>query len=186
MTFEDPTQLIRCIKSDCQRARAGGSPFCAEHLREQEAKSAGIVEPDVEARVARVKTEDDEHPGMVKVYDRETGEPSWVPAETVVKSGAPGIHRAFAAVGMPSAEEMDTILMDPDINGGYRETDQIPDSAKEILLAPDPTELEPHWDGRQWILRPKKQSVDLEYVRNLVKELVLALEIDICNIHNHG
>lgn len=79
--FEDPSALARCIKSDCDAYRAGNTPFCAQHLREQEIKSPGIVEPDVEARVARVRTEDDDHPGMVKVYDKETGEPSWVPAE---------------------------------------------------------------------------------------------------------
>jgi hypothetical protein len=46
--FEDPTSLARCIKSDCQAYRAGGTPFCAEHLREQEKASAGISEPEVE------------------------------------------------------------------------------------------------------------------------------------------
>ena len=50
--FEDPTQLARCIKSDCQGYRAGNTPLCATHLREQE-KAAGassIVEPELEAR----------------------------------------------------------------------------------------------------------------------------------------
>lgn len=81
MTLEDPTQLARCIHSDCDHYRAGASPFCARHLREQEvqAGATSIVEPELEARVANVRTEDDDRPGMVKVYDRETGAESWVP-----------------------------------------------------------------------------------------------------------
>lgn len=79
--FENPRDLFKCSQSDCERDRAGNTPLCSFHLREQEVKSVGISEPELEASLVNVKTEDDDHPGMVKVYDRETGEPSWVPAE---------------------------------------------------------------------------------------------------------
>lgn len=123
MTFEDPTMLARCIKSDCSRAQAGGSPFCAEHLREQETKSAGYVEPDVEAR-------------------------------------------ARAAGDAAMREERGTqVLMDPDING-----------TSVLAAPPDPTELEPHWDGKQWVLR-EKRSVDIEHAKRLVRQLMIVLDI---------
>jgi hypothetical protein len=158
--FEDPTQLARCIKSDCQGYRAGGTPLCAAHLHEQE-KAAGataIIEPEVEARVAKVRTEDDDHPGMVKVYDKDTGKPSWVPAAQEKYVGP-----------------------DPDTNGlykGYREEDPIPEGAAAILRgAPDPTELEPRWDGTRWVLEPKRMVPDLKAVRSLVRELMHELNI---------
>lgn len=80
--FEDPTELARCARSDCNRYRLGNdTPLCAQHLREQEATSAGYTEPDLEARLTHIRTEDDDHPGHIKIYDRETGEPSWIPAD---------------------------------------------------------------------------------------------------------
>lgn len=80
MTFEDPTQLFKCTRVDCPHDRAGGTPFCARHLREQEMSSPGYCEPELEARLAMtVRTEDDDHPGEKKIYDRHTGEASWVP-----------------------------------------------------------------------------------------------------------
>ena len=80
MTFEDPSQFQRCIQSDCEGYRVSNSPFCARHLADQVKNSAtGYVEPELEAKVAKIRTEDDEHPGMIKVYDKETGAPSWVP-----------------------------------------------------------------------------------------------------------
>lgn len=121
MTFEDPTALARCIKSDCQRIRAGGTPFCAEHLREQEVKSTGIVEPDVEAK-ARAAGE-----AAMQLY----------------------------------------VGPDPDTNGVMTEDEKqaVITMGKSTTLRahgmterPDPTELEPHWDGTQWVLREKQQN----------------------------
>src|SRR5216117_3966478 len=50
-SFEDPTSLARCIKSDCEAYRVGSTPLCARHLREQEvsAGATSIIEPEVEA-----------------------------------------------------------------------------------------------------------------------------------------
>jgi hypothetical protein len=131
LSFEDPTALARCIKSDCQAYRAGNMPLCAQHLREQEvsAGATSIVEPDVEARMAKVRTEDDDHPGMVKIYDQETGKASWVAMGDVY------------------------VGPDPDVNGGY--VDTVYPSGAIGTTIPDPTDLEPHWDGEKWILRAK-------------------------------
>lgn len=49
--FEDITQLMRCIRSDCDRSQAGGTQFCAQHLGEQmQASATGYVEPELEAK----------------------------------------------------------------------------------------------------------------------------------------
>lgn len=143
MTFEDPTQLARCIKSDCTNYRAGQTPLCAQHLRDQEvsAGATSISEPELEAKVAKVRTEDDEHPGQVKVYDRDTGKASWVAKEIYVGP-------------------------DPDTNGIV-----LPGPPMLTETPPDPTELEPHWDGSQWVLREKRQAIDVEVVRSLVRRL---------------
>lgn len=93
--FEDPTELARCARSDCNRYRVSKNvPLCAQHAREQEMSSAGYTEPDLEAKLVNVRTEDDDHPGMVKVYDKETGEPSWVPAEANDPRLAQPVQRA--------------------------------------------------------------------------------------------
>lgn len=76
--FEDPRELARCIRSDCGRYRLNKDiPFCAFHLREQEVGSPGIIEPDLEAKVARIRSEDDEHPGQKKVW-HDDGTAEWV------------------------------------------------------------------------------------------------------------
>lgn len=83
--FEDPTELSRCALSDCHRYRLNkDTPLCAQHVREQEVKSAGFVEPDLEARLAQIRTEDDDHPGQKKVWLDEThfewvDDPDWKP-----------------------------------------------------------------------------------------------------------
>lgn len=78
MSFEDPTLLFKCSQADCTHDRAGGTPLCARHLREQEQSSAGYCEPELEARVARIRTEDDEHPHEKKIYN-DDGTSEWVP-----------------------------------------------------------------------------------------------------------
>lgn len=106
LSFEDPTSLARCIKSDCQNYRAGNTPLCAQHLREQEvsAGASSIVEPEVEARA------------------RAAGD---------------------AAMGETYVGH------DPDVNG------------TPVLSIPDPTDLEPHWDGEKWILQAKHAPASL-------------------------
>ena len=125
MTFEDPTQLARCIKSDCNAYRAGNGPLCAQHLREQEvaAGASSIVEPDVEERA-----------------------------------------RAAGEAAM-AQEKRTTVLMDPDLNG-----------AAVLSVPPNPVDLEPHWDGTQWVLR-EKRSIDIEHVKALVRQLMIVLDI---------
>lgn len=176
--FEDPRQLFKCAQSDCDDDRAGGTPLCARHLRAQEvaAGATSISEPELEAKVAMVRTEDDDHPGEKKVYDPKTGEPSWVADPNyVVKSGADGIHRAFASVGMPPPEKL-YVGPDPDVNGAPAPLRNDPWDRPQ---RPDPAELEPHWDGSQWVLRPKERTVDLVRVRALVEALVTELGLDV-------
>lgn len=113
MTFEDPTQLFKCTRVDCSHDRAGGSPFCARHLREQETASPGYCEPELEARLAAtVRTEDDDHPGEKKVYDRDTGEASWVP-DPGWKPPAPRLY---------AGPDPDLIDMDAQTFGGQVQT----------------------------------------------------------------
>lgn len=47
-------------------------------------------------------------------------------------------------------------------------------------LPPDPTAMEPHWDGTQWVLRPKKKEYPrtLENIRSLVRELMAEVGIE--------
>lgn len=94
--FEDPRQLFKCSVADCDHDRAGNTPLCARHLRQQEvdAGRTSISEPALEARLATIRTEDDDHPGKIKIYDKETGEASWVPDPDA----------AIHPVGMPPAE----------------------------------------------------------------------------------
>lgn len=113
MTFEDPTQLFKCTRVDCPHDRAGGTPFCARHLREQEMSSPGYCEPELEARLtATVRTEDDDHPGEKKIYDRDTGEASWVPDE----GWKPPPPRFLVG------PDPDTIDMDAKVFGGQVQT----------------------------------------------------------------
>lgn len=112
--FEDPTELSRCSRSDCNRYRLSKDvSLCAQHLRDQERSSAGYTEPDLEARLATIRTEDDDHPGQKKVWiDEDRFE--WVDdPDAVVQAGKAGIHRAFGPAGMPSSEEL-YVGPDPD------------------------------------------------------------------------
>ncbi len=182
--FEDPTALARCIKSDCEAYRVGNSPLCARHLRKQE-KAAGatsISEPDVEARVARVRTEDDDHPGMVKVYDKQTGEPSWVPAETM----PPRPTRIVYDDGTSARVEPGELYMgpDPDVNGltaPLPEAHQRPSEAplRPAGGSPDFSAMEPVLQGGQWVLRPRaqRQGPDLNAIRSAVRDLMHELGI---------
>jgi hypothetical protein len=140
--FEDPTSLVRCIKSDCQAYRAGNTPFCAEHLREQETKSAGIVEPEVEERARAAG-------------DRAMGEETYAGPD-------PDTHGLFAVA--------DAVVRE---------------SAGNVPPAPkfDPDVLEPHWDGTQWVLRPRPADPFAGYpqkmarIGSLVRELMAELDI---------
>jgi hypothetical protein len=187
--FEDPTQLARCIKSDCQAYRAGGTPLCAAHLHEQE-KAAGataIIEPEVEARVAKVRTEDDDHPGMVKVYDKDTGKPSWVPAaqgkyvgpdpdtnglmtedekEAVLQSGKPSLLRAL---GVTEEQVAEALRLDVPTWNQRVGIDRPPDTAT----------MTPVWNDllQRWVLEPNTREVDLNAVRSLVRDLMHELGI---------
>lgn len=76
--FEDPTELARCSRADCHAYRAGNTPLCAPHLREQEQGAAGYIEPELEARVRNVVTEDDRHKGEKKIYS-DDGTSEWIP-----------------------------------------------------------------------------------------------------------
>lgn len=60
--------LNACIIDECSFMPAPGSVFCPGHHAEAMGKSAGVIEPELEARAARVRTEDDMHPGQRKVY----------------------------------------------------------------------------------------------------------------------
>lgn len=85
--FEDPTELSRCMQADCGRYRLNEqTPLCALHLRQQEisAGAHSIVEPDLEAKVALIRSEDDEHPGEKKVWHEDgtfewVDDPEWTP-----------------------------------------------------------------------------------------------------------
>jgi hypothetical protein len=122
--FEDPTALARCIKSDCSAYRAGNTPFCAEHLREQEKASPGISEPDVEERA-----------------------------------------RAAGDAAMR------------DYHG--------PDPDMHLAVVPEPLApetLEPHWDGTQWVLRPRVDPLrgypqKIARIESLVRQLMAELDI---------
>lgn len=71
-----------CVKKDCEAMTVPDKVYCAPHLAQVQGKS-GIVEPEAEARARAARSEDDLHPGERKIYDRETGEASWVPIEEV-------------------------------------------------------------------------------------------------------
>jgi hypothetical protein len=139
--FEDPTSLARCIKSDCSAYRAGGTPFCAEHLREQEKASAGISEPEVEALA------------------RAAGDAAM--AETYFGSDPD-------ASGLISAMHKMADLEDKAVER---------DLFSDVKARPDPAELEPHWDGTQWVLREKRQEPDLNAIRSAVRDLMSYLDI---------
>lgn len=51
----------------------------------------------------------------------------------------------------------------------------IVDLAPDGPPAPDMTAMEPHWDGENWILKPKVDGPDLGRVRELVRQLVAEL-----------
>lgn len=130
--FEDPTSLARCIMSDCEKYRAGGSPLCAEHLRAQEvaAGASSIVEPEVEA---------------------------------AAKAAGDRVMQMYVGP-------------DPDTNSHVFDHDAV------HVPRPDPTELEPHWDGTQWVLREKQRNVPayavkLGAIASLVRELMHELGI---------
>jgi hypothetical protein len=58
----------------------------------------------------------------------------------------------------------------------------VDDSPLPDPTPPDPTAMEPHWDGGQWVLRPKGTETrdlvrTLKNVRGIVKELMAELEI---------
>lgn len=111
--FEDLRELSRCIQSDCDRYRLNkDTPLCALHLRQQETSSAGIVEPDLEARVARIRSEDDEHPGQKKVWHEDgtfdwVDDEDWTPPVTPVRdpepasATLPGVDAALAVQRPP-------------------------------------------------------------------------------------
>lgn len=50
-----------------------------------------------------------------------------------------------------------------------------PDTQFAPATAPDMAAMEPHWDGAQWVLRPKGRDVDLDAVRALVRDLMREL-----------
>jgi hypothetical protein len=143
MTFEDPTALARCIKSDCQAYRAGNTPLCAKHLREQEvaAGAKSISEPDLEAKA------------------RAAGERAV--AEMYVGPD-PDTNGDPLRIHVPSWDEKVGIT---------------PEMRARMPERPDPTELEPHWDGTQWVLREKRSGPDLKAIRSLVRELMHELNI---------
>lgn len=166
MSFEDPTQLARCIKSDCDAYRAGGSPLCAQHLREQEvsAGATSIVEPEVEARVALVKTEDDMHAGQKKVYN-DDGTSEWVddpryqpPGELYVgpdpdTNGMPD-YKVTAGQMRKSKELLEEALR-LDVPTWDEKVGITPEMRARMPERPGLDDLEPHWDGEKWILRAK-------------------------------
>jgi hypothetical protein len=53
---------------------------------------------------------------------------------------------------------------------------------ERIDQTPDPTTMEPHWDGTQWVLRPKMKKPEyprtLENIRSLVRELMAEVGIE--------
>jgi hypothetical protein len=165
--FEDPTQLARCIKSDCQAYRAGGTPFCAQHLREQEVASAGIAEPEVE-ELARAAGD----AAMAETYfgsDIDAVEPIAYDHDALAKA----LELRFATTG----------------KGGYvhfkNKEEEDAWVAQNNPTKPDPAEFEPHWDAqrREWILRPKPADPFRGYpqkmarITSLVRELMAECDI---------
>lgn len=133
LSFEDPTELSRCIMSDCRNYRAGNTPLCVQHLRDQEvaAGATSIVEPE---------------------------------AEAAAKAAGDRVMQMYVGP-------------DPDVNGIV-----LPGPPTLTQTPPDPTELEPHWDGTQWVLREKRRNVSayaakLGAIASLVRELMHELGI---------
>lgn len=157
--FEDPADLLRCIQSDCEAYRAGGTPFCAKHLRAQEvaAGATSIVEPELEARLANIRTEDDEHPGEKKVW-HDDGTSEWVPDPDYQPPGKlyvgpdPDTIHDVLRLDVPTWNQRVGIDRPPPVKG-----------------------YEPRWDEglHRWILEPNEtpKPVNIERVRKLVLEL---------------
>ncbi len=73
--------ISTCVLKDCEKLTVPGGIYCSAHFAVAQRSAGGVVEPEVEAAAAAVRSEDDHHPGMKKVYDRETGKASWLPAD---------------------------------------------------------------------------------------------------------
>jgi hypothetical protein len=145
--------LDACVIDSCSNGTAPGSVYCPGHLLAEQQRAAGVAEPEAEAAAARARSEDDLHPGMRKVYDPETGKASWVPA----------VDDSPINIGQGRLIGIDDIIA---VHGR--------------TPPPDPTAMEPHWDGTQWVLRPKQQSGDratMERIRSLVRELMAEVGI---------
>lgn len=156
--FEDPRQFFKCSRSDCEADRAGGTPLCARHLREQE-KAAGatsISEPELEARLRTIVTEDDMHQGEKKIW-HDDGTSEWVPDPDYQSPG-----ERYAGP-------------DPDVNGVLRL--DVPTWNQRVgnPQSSPPDGMVPVYDEqlRKWVLEPQEKPVDLERVRGLVKALAV-------------
>jgi hypothetical protein len=77
----DGVNISTCVLNDCEKLTIPGGIYCPAHLAVAQRSVGGLVEPEVEAAAAAARSEDDQHPGMTKVYDPESGKASWVPTD---------------------------------------------------------------------------------------------------------